>query len=67
MNDFLSMGGYGAYIWACYGLVLIVLLGLGIVSWRTQKTRSHRADALKAAQPRRRPGATLGTSSKVQP
>jgi len=27
MSEFLSQGGYGGYIWASYGLTLILLLG----------------------------------------
>ncbi|MFZ2237883.1 MAG: heme exporter protein CcmD [Dokdonella sp.] len=26
MSDFLAMGGYGFYVWASYGVFLIVLL-----------------------------------------
>lgn len=26
VSDFLSMSGYGAYVWSCYGLALVVLL-----------------------------------------
>lgn len=27
MNEFLAMGGYGAYVWSCFGLTFAVLLG----------------------------------------
>lgn len=27
MSDFLSQGGYGAYVWGAYGLTLILLVG----------------------------------------
>lgn len=26
MNDFLAMGGYGAYVWSSYAIFLILLL-----------------------------------------
>ena len=29
----LSMGGYGAYVWSCYGLTFAVLL---ILEWRSR-------------------------------
>ena len=29
----LSMGGYGAYVWSCYGLTLVVLI---ILDWRSR-------------------------------
>jgi heme exporter protein D len=27
LQSFLSMSGYGAYVWSCYGLTLVVLIG----------------------------------------
>jgi len=27
MADFFHMGGYAGYVWSCYGLTLVVLLG----------------------------------------
>jgi heme exporter protein CcmD len=27
MKEFLDMGGYGAYVWTCYGATLAVLIG----------------------------------------
>jgi heme exporter protein CcmD len=29
MSEFLSMSGYGGYVWSCYGLALVVLVGNG--------------------------------------
>ena len=26
MSEFLEMSGYGAYVWSCYGLALVVLV-----------------------------------------
>jgi heme exporter protein CcmD len=26
LNEFLAMSGYGAYVWSCYGLALVVLV-----------------------------------------
>ena len=26
MSEFLAMSGYGAYVWSCYGLALVVLV-----------------------------------------
>ena len=33
MTEALSMGGYGAYVWSCYGLTLAVLI---ICEWRAR-------------------------------
>ncbi len=27
MNEFLSMGGYAAYVWSAFGITLVVLIG----------------------------------------
>ena len=27
LDEFLAMSGYGAYVWSCYGLTLVVLIG----------------------------------------
>jgi heme exporter protein CcmD len=34
MSQFFDMGGYGAYIWPCYALTLIVLVGIGVSARR---------------------------------
>jgi heme exporter protein D len=33
LTDFLAMGGYGAYIWSCYGLTAAVLI---FMAWRAR-------------------------------
>lgn len=48
MQDFLSMGGYGAYVWPSYGLTAIVLLALLIASVRGLKSTQSEFDRLKA-------------------
>jgi heme exporter protein D len=35
LQDFLSMSGYGAYVWSCYGLTALVLIW-NLWSARTQ-------------------------------
>jgi heme exporter protein D len=27
VQEFLAMSGYGAYVWSCYGLTVLVLIG----------------------------------------
>ena len=34
MSAFFAMGGYGAFIWPCYGLAAILVIGL---YWHSQK------------------------------
>ena len=32
MNDFLTMGGYGFYVWSAYGLSFLLLIGCALVT-----------------------------------
>jgi len=34
MNEFLSMGGYGGYVWPSYGIAIGVLAALALATWR---------------------------------
>ncbi len=34
MSDYFAMGGYAVYVWASYALTAVVLIGLGVSSWR---------------------------------
>ena len=43
MSEFLSMGGYGAFVWPCFGLAAIVLIW-NVVAAR----RMHAVGRLKA-------------------
>lgn len=45
MDDFWSMGGYGPYIWAVYGLAAVFLIGfllLSVSGLRAKKQRLKR-------------------------
>ena len=37
LRDFIHMGGYGAYVWSCYGLTALVLIGMEWTSRRNLK------------------------------
>lgn len=41
MNEFLHMGGYGAYVWSAYGLSLLVL-GFNILAVRIRNQNVRR-------------------------
>jgi len=48
LSDFLHMGGYGAYVWSCYGLTAVVLIG---IEWASQRRlNAARTQALRRAQ-----------------
>ena len=48
MQEFFSMGGYGVYVWASYGLSAVLLLALLVASVRSLKTTEAEFDRLKA-------------------
>ena len=42
MSDFLTMGGFGAYIWPAYGISVLALAGATVwtlAAWRRAKAR----------------------------
>ena len=45
MNTFWDMGGYAAFVWPAYGVSLIALVTLIVLSWRAMK-RAERLAAL---------------------
>ena len=54
MNEFLAMGGYGAFVWPSYLITAIVMLGLLIVSVRTWRDSKSTLDKLQGGGRRRR-------------
>lgn len=54
MQDFLSMGGYGAYVWASYVLSAVVMVALLVASVRGLKRTESAFERLKAATGGRR-------------
>ncbi len=51
--NFLSMGGYAAYIWPTYGVAVVVLGALVVTSLRTARARAAEVAAMEATRPRR--------------
>jgi heme exporter protein D len=50
LMDFLSMGGYGAYIWPSYLIAAVVLLWLLIGSLRSVRGLEARLKSLRQAR-----------------
>jgi heme exporter protein D len=51
MKEFLSMSGYGAYVWSCYGITVVVLIGN---LWSARRDRDRALlHAQRRAQARR--------------
>ncbi|MGE0410231.1 MAG: heme exporter protein CcmD [Amphiplicatus sp.] len=48
MSDFLSMGGYAAYVWPAYGLSAGALLGLAFWIWRRGRVLKRRLREIEA-------------------
>lgn len=38
LAEFLHMGGYAGYVWSCYGLTAVILVG---IEWSAQRRLSH--------------------------
>lgn len=56
MSEFLSMGGYAAYVWPAYGVSLLGIGGLAFHTWRRSVALRAQLDKLeKPAAPPRRP------------
>ena len=60
IESFFSMGGYAAYIWPAYGIAVVVIAGLIVLSVRQLRANEREAAAMEADRPRRRgkPGDT---------
>lgn len=52
MQEFMSMGGYGAYVWPSYILSALLLGALLVASVRALKATESEFDRLKAANGR---------------
>jgi heme exporter protein D len=44
MSEFFEMGGYAAYVWPAYGLSILALTILALVSWREMKRAERLVD-----------------------
>ena len=56
MSEFLSQGGYGAYVWGAYGLTLLLLLGEVWQLRRQRRTIFTRLSRMIRLRTRREPG-----------
>lgn len=70
MNEFLAMGGYGAYVWTAYGVTALFLLLLFIWSWfgaRARETELEQVKQLSRAERRAPASATLHEAKAPSP
>lgn len=54
MTEFLSMGGYGLYVWTSWGVGIVLMLALLIQSIAAARSAAREADAAQQLSPRRR-------------
>ncbi|MBI5164609.1 MAG: heme exporter protein CcmD [Magnetospirillum sp.] len=57
LSAFFAMGGYAGYIWPAYGLALVVMVAVLVLSFRDARARETELDLLQQARGRRRPSA----------
>lgn len=50
MEDFLQMGGYGAYVWPAYAVSALGLGGLAFHVWRRGRALVRRLKALETSR-----------------
>lgn len=50
LNEFLSMGGYGGYIWPAYLIAAVILIGLLVTSLRNVRGQEARLASLRKAR-----------------
>jgi heme exporter protein D len=67
MDDWLAMGGYGAYVWGSYAVSLVVLLGLLVWSWRRLRAGRDLLARLERATPRRTAAGDDDGGDEIQP
>jgi heme exporter protein D len=53
-STFLSMGGYGTYVWPAYGLTALAFAGVVVWTLVTLKARRREEEALSTAGRQRR-------------
>ncbi|HTJ62562.1 MAG TPA: heme exporter protein CcmD [Alphaproteobacteria bacterium] len=53
-STFLSMGGYGAYVWPAYGLTAVAFIAAAIWTIGTLRARRREEEALSAVGRQRR-------------
>ena len=54
MTEFLAMGGYARFVWPAYGVAVLALAGMAVISLRAWRRQRRLWSALEAARPQRR-------------
>ena len=48
--EYLDMGGYAAWVWPAYGLAVVGLVGMLVMTLRTLRAREREFEQLKATR-----------------
>ena len=66
--EFLTMGGYAAFVWPAFGITVGVMAGLLVASLRGLRQERQTLELMENARPRRRgrAGATVMPDSESQ-
>jgi heme exporter protein D len=54
MAGYFAMGGYAAFVWSAYGITVLVLAALALVSVTAERRTRTRLAAIEQRSPRRR-------------
>ena len=55
LMTFLDMGGYARWVWSAYGVSLLAIVGMLVISLRSLKAREREFEQLRAARGGGRP------------
>ncbi len=65
IHAFFAMGGYARFVWPCYGLALVVMVALLVMSMKAARSRESELDRLQQLRrdrpARRRPVAGMAS------
>ncbi|MGI9501162.1 MAG: heme exporter protein CcmD [Geminicoccaceae bacterium] len=70
MSEFWAMGGYGAYVWAAYGVTALFMALLFVWSWlgaRARETELEQVRKLSRAERRAPASATMHEAKAAPP
>lgn len=65
MNDFIEMGGYGAFVWPSYLISAAILFGLAVSVWRRGKALDKKLSDIQSAA--HDEGGDADASARTQP